>query len=86
MYRILAHIPNYNKNFKSVKEEIEIHKKLDKIFHIKQENNVKNVYDSKIDGNFTTTRVLSIGEEDEREIISNCYNNNYYKIKKNGKS
>ena len=86
VYLILAHIPDYNKNFKSVKEEIEIHKKLDKIFHIKQENNVKNVYDSKIDGNFTTTRVLSIGEEDEREIISNCYNNNYYKIKKNGKS
>ena len=82
VYKIQAHIPDYDKHFQSVKEEIELYNKLDKIFHIKQENNVKNVYDSKMDGNLTRTRVLSIGEEDEREIISNCYNNNFYQIKK----
>jgi len=86
VYLIQAHIPDYDKHFQSVKEEIELYNKLDKIFHIKQENNVKNVYDSKMDGNLTRTRVLSIGEEDEREIISNCYNNNFYQIKKNGQS
>ena len=86
VYKIQAHIPDYDKHFQSVKEEIELYNKLDKIFHIKQENNVKNVYDSKMDGNLTRTRVLSIGEEDEREIISNCYNNNFYQIKKNGQS
>ena len=82
VYEIQAHIPDYDKYFQSVKEEIELYNKLDKIFHLKQENNVKNVYDSRMDGNFTRTRVLSIGEKDEREIISNFYNNNFYKIKK----
>ena len=84
VYEIQAHIPDYDKYFQSVKEEIELYNKLDKIFHLKQENNVKNVYDSKMDGNLTRTRILSIGEKDEREIISNLYNNNFYQIKKNG--
>ena len=78
VYEIQAHIPHYDKYFQSVKEEIELYDKLDKIFHLKQENNVKNVYDSKMDGNLTRTRILSIGEKDEREIISNFYNNNFY--------
>ena len=37
-----------------------------------------------MDGYLTRTRILSIGEKDEREIISNFYNNNFYQIKKNG--
>ena len=86
LIRIEAHVPNYKVDFPSVKLELDLYKKLDKLFKKTQTNNVKNVFDSRKDGLTIKTRVLSIGEENEREIISNFRNQNFYKITKNGES
>ena len=86
LIRIEAHVPDYNSDFPSVKEELELYDKIDELFKLIQEDNVKNVYDSRVDGKRTITRVISIGDENTREIISNIYNKNYYKITKNGEN
>lgn len=83
---IEAHIPNYEKDFPNVNLELDLYKKLDKLFIKIQANNTKNVFDSRVDGMSTVTRVISIGDDNTREIMSDIYNKNLFKITKNGKS
>ena len=84
--QIEAHLPNYKRDFPSVNLELDLYDKLDELFKMIQTNNIKNVYDSNIDGERTFTRVISIGEKNVREIISNIYNKNFYAITKNGQN
>ena len=83
---IEAHVPDYEVDFPSIKLELDLYNKLDKFFQKIQSNNVKNVFDSREDGNSTITRVISVGDENTREIISDIYNKNCFKITKNGKN
>ena len=86
LYEIEAHVPNYNKDFPNVNLELELYKKLDKLFSKIQANNTKNVFDSRVEGISTVTRVISIGDKNTREIISDIYNKSLFRITKNGKS
>lgn len=83
---IEAHVPDYKVDFPSVKLELELYNKLDQLFKKVQTNNVKNVFDSTVDGFTISTRVLSVGDKNIREIISNFHNQNFYTITKNGES
>ncbi len=82
--RIEAHIPNYEKDFPSVQEQLKLYNKLEKLFKKIQNDDVKNIYDSMIDKNKEITSVLSLGEQNTREIISDINNKNSYLITKNG--
>ena len=82
--RIDAHIPNYEKDFPSVHLDLKVINILDEFFKIIQGDKVKNMYDSRVNGQLTITRVISVGDKNEREIISNIYNKNFYKVTKNG--
>lgn len=84
--QIEVHIPNYKRDFPSVNLELNLYDKLDQLFKMIQSNNVKNIYDSNIKGQKTITRVISIGDKNQREIISNIYNKNCYMITKNGEN
>ena len=42
LIRIEAHVPDYNSDFPSVKEELELYDKIDEKFKLIQEDNVKN--------------------------------------------
>lgn len=84
LMRIEAHVPNYDKDFPLVKEELVVYDKIDELFKIIQDIQVKNVFDSNIDGKRIVTRVISVGDENTKEIISDIYNKNYYRITKNG--
>ena len=87
LLRIEAHVPNYEVDFPSVKLDLDLYNKLDKLFKKVQANNVKNVFDSRADGYTISTRVLSVGDiKNEREIISNFHKQNFYTITKNGES
>ena len=86
VYLIEAHIPNYEKDFPSVKEQINLYNKLEKLFTMIQNDDVKNIYDSMIDKNKEITRVLSVGEQNTREIISDINNKDNYLITKNGEN
>ena len=81
---IEAHTPNYKNDFPEVEEQIELYNKLDSLFKLVQNKNVKNVYDSNIDGEREITRVLSVGDKNTREIISKINNKDNYIITKNG--
>ena len=83
---IEAHVPDYKVDFPSVKLKLELYNKLDQLFKKVQKNNVKNVFDTREEELVISTRVLSVGDENTREIISNFNNQNFYKITKNGKS
>ena len=84
---IQAHFPNYKVDFPSVKLDLDLYNKLDKLFKKVQANNVKNVFDSREDGFTISIRVLNVGDiQNEREIISNFRKQNFYTITKNGKS
>jgi hypothetical protein len=80
------HVPNYEKDFPNVNLELDLYQKLDKLFSKIQAKNTKNVFDSRIDGMSTVTRVISIGDDNTREIISDVYNKKLFRITKNGKS
>jgi len=83
---IEAHVPDYEKDFPSVNLELELYNKLDKLFSIIQSNNTKNVFDSMENRMSTVTRVISVGDKNTREIISDIYNKKLFKITKNGRS
>ena len=84
VFWIEAHIPNYEKDFPSVQEQLKLYNKLEKLFKKIQNDDVKNIYDSNIDKNKEITRVLSVGEENTREIISDINNKDSYLITKKG--
>ncbi len=84
--RIEAHIPNYEKDFPSVQEQLKLYNKLEKLFKKIQNDDVKNIYDSMIDKNKEITRVLSVGEQNTREIISDINNKYNNLITKNDKN
>ena len=66
--------------------ELDLYKKLDKLFNKIQTNNTKNVFDSRVNGMSTITRVISVGDKNTREIISDIYNKKLFRITKNGES
>ena len=84
LYEIEAHLPDNEKDFPNVNLELDLYKKLDKLFSKIQDNNTKNVFDSRVDGMSTVTRVISIGDKNTREIISDIYNKSSFRITKNG--
>ena len=84
--QIDIHLPNYKKDFPTVNAELFLYDKLDKLFKRIQNNNIKNVYESNINGERQITRVMSIGDKNEREIISNLYDKDRYIVTKNGKN
>ena len=84
--QIDAHLPNYKKDFPKVDEELILYDKLDELFKRVQNNNVKNVYESNIKGELQFTRVMSVGDKNERKIISNLYDKERYIVTKNGEN
>ena len=83
---IEAHTPNYKKDFPEVEEQLELYNKLDSLFKLVQNNYVKNLYNSYIDGEKEITMVLSVGDKNTREIISKINNKDNYQIIKNGEN
>lgn len=81
---IESHTPNYNNDFPEVEEQLELYNKLDSLFKLVQNKNVKNAYDSNRDGEREITRVLIVGDKNTREIISKINNKDNYLITKNG--
>ena len=84
--QIDIHLPNYKKDFPTVNAELILYDKLDSLFKRIQNNNIKNVYESNINGELQITRVISVGDKNEREIISNLYDKDRYIVTKNGKN
>ena len=84
--QIDIHLLNYKKDFPTVNTELILYDKSDKLFKRIQNNNIKNVYESNINGERQITRVMSIGDKNEREIISNLYDQDRYIVTKNGKN
>ena len=83
---IEAHVPDYKKDFPTVNLELDLYKKLDILFNEIQTNNTKNVFDSRVNGMSIITRVISVGDKNTREIISDIYNKKLFRITKNGES
>ena len=84
--QIDIHLPNYKKDFPTVNAELILYDKLNKLFKKIQTNNIKNVYESNINGERQFTRVISIGDKNEREIISDLYDKDRYIVTKNGEN